>query len=701
MIKFYSVLLVYAIFGVFGVQAWADETAGLRASDGSRAASRAQIMPWGVDLSGLQKNIKPGDDFYHYANGAWVRTAKIAPDSWSEGATRSVKRQTEALQRQLIDKLLQQSWPEDSDQAKFVRLYKSYEDRRRVNQLGVRPLEGFLDLVAKARKPEQIAGLLGSYQFGAGGLFETIIRLDPKGQQAYLASLEMADLLLGSPHNYLRDDPQVLLLRDTGAEILADMLRASGQRRSVNKRIEAVLRLETQIAALSPEPETLRNVSVDKVYKSLNDLEISAPAFPWAIYFKARGIGKPDRIHVRVWQGHAELADLFARTPVKVWQDYLRLRLLSVYGAFLSDKIAFKAEALKALHQGRALTQEDVSVRAGKLAMQIMPDIVGRAYLEQEAHTSQIAPVRQLAESIREAYRTRILAAAWLSEGTRTQAIEKLDAVEFVIGAPHNWNDYGEYEPNRKMLLANVYLARQRREVSALLRLLQPSDTPRGDISVLRSHIFFSPLQVGAYYLPRLNTIIIPANYIRPPFYDPGADMAVNFGALGSTIGHELGHAFDDQGSKYGPEGQLRDWWNPEDRARFKALGRQLANQFAAYEAVPGIKVNPDLTLGENLSDLVGLELAYEAYKKMRQLKSSDEVSLKQGTQRFFLGYAQKRRSVRRPEIALEFALNGPHSPPVHRVNGIVRNLDFWYGAYDVGPEHKLWLPPEERVKIW
>lgn len=669
--------------------------------DAVHAAPEPQITPWGVDLEAMQKNIIPGDNFYLFANGAWENSAQIAPEAWSAGAVRQALDRTDAVTKQLIAALLSQTWPEDSDEAKFVSIYKAYADRKRVNRLGRQPVQVFLQAVGEAKTHDQIAEALGSYQLGAQGLFHVAVRIDPEGEKSYLPSLEAADLLLGSAHNYMREEASIAALRQEGTLLLEQLLRASGQRLAIGVRVQRVLQLETQIAALYASPEMLRANAAETVFMSLADLQRAAPAFPWASYFAARGVGQPGRVQVSVSKNLEAIANLFAATPVRVWQDYMRLLIMSADGAYLSDRIAKPAQALEALRRGTVYVAPDISERAGQLAMALMPDVIGRAYLNQSDQAAQIAAVATLAEAIRQAYRARILAAQWPSPATKMRAVEKLDALQFIIGEPPGWNDYADYKPSAKTLFENVYLARQQRELSALSRLRVRPDAPREDLTTLRRNIFFSPLQVGAYYLPRLNTVIIPANYLQAPFYDRYADMAVNFGALGTTIGHELGHAFDDQGSKYGPEGQLEDWWTPEDRARFEALSGQLADQFATYEAVPGINVKPGLTLGENLSDLVGLEVAYDAYLAVQANQEGNALPAKEGARRFLLGYAQKRQSLRRPGTALDLALTGPHSPPVHRVNGIVRNLDFWYDAFDVGPEQALWLAPEKRVKIW
>lgn len=693
---FFIIFLCFCTLG-----AVADGATATRANTADKGAVQAQIGLWGFDLDGMQKDVAPGDDFYKFANGAWQESAVIAPGDRSGGALQRLLSRADQKKVELVADLLETDWPENSDEAKFLNIYNAYLDRDQVDSVGVGPLRGFTQLISSARTHADIAEVLGHIRVDTGGLFRVAIRVDPENGQGYLPSLEPARLLLGRKHHYLSDAPESVAMRGQAIDQLAGLLRNLERWGNGKSRVRAVLELETRLAALYPENETLRDPSRDNLFLSLEDLERVAPAFPWETYFEKQDISQTDRLHIRVGENVTALAEVFAQTPVRVWRDYLRLRLLDKYGAYLSDDIAQEAEAFRALRRGVAYVRPSQTERATMLAERLMPDVLGRAYMESQIDPEKLERVQAIAEAIREAYRARIYAAEWLSAGTKTRAVAKLDAVQFMIGGPPGWNNYATYFPKSDKLFTNVYWARQLRRNAAVSRLDRPAGDPRPDLERLRSHLFFSPLVVGAYYLPRVNVIIIPANYLQTPYYDANADAAVNFGALGSTIGHELGHAFDDQGSAYGPEGQLENWWTPQDSARFSALGAKLSDQFANYEAAPGLKVNTTLTLGENLSDLAGLEVAFLAYQQFCEARDCLLPDADEAKRRFLLGYAQKRRAVRLPHIARDLALTDPHSPPVHRVNGIMRNLDIWYEAFGVTEGDALWLAPEDRVKIW
>ena len=713
MFKFYNIGVMTTIRSVLAfsllslvlayetIQSWADEGELNLKNSTISSAIDPEFAPWGFDLSGLNTNIRPGNDFYDYANGAWARSVNIAPDARVESVLSAAREITSDVSAVLIEDIIRQEWPEGSDEEKFQKIYSSYLDRSAVNRLGRRPIRAFLRKISRSWTRNELTSTLGSFRLDIGGLFAVRVRVDPRNGQSYLTSVEPARLLLGTREVYLHDDPLFEKRREDGIVLLAGLLDEISRYDANIQRVEDVIALETRLARLYPSRQTLRDPDQDNVFLGFEDLKALEPRFNWKAYFKERGVGVPEIVHVRLGGNLEAIVTEFRTTPMRVWRDYLRLRLMTSYGAYLSEPIVQKVRTFRAMLNGVEPEVTSVEQEAGRLAMSLMPDVVGRAFIRQHGDLTNFPEVNAMADAIKSAYRRRIEKADWLSTATRHKAIEKLDAVAFLIGGPDAWNHYGRLPAREDSLLHNVYWARQIKAEATLSRLGQVAGSPDSDIGELRSHLFFSPLQVGAYYVQRLNTVIIPTSYLQPPFYHSQADMAVNFGALGTTIGHELGHAFDDQGSKYGPSGQLTDWWQKEDRARFDALGERLGAEFAEFTAYKNIKVDPDLTLGESLSDLAGLEIAYEAFREFAKLDDLPALERKEAQQRFLLGYAQKRRSVRRPSFALELALTGAHAPPVHRVNGIVPHFDVWYEAFDISPDDALWRAPEDRLTVW
>lgn len=681
--------------------AWPEDQALSRSGVAASTGPQAQIAPWGFDLNGMDENTAPGRDFYKFANGTWAAQAVIAPDEWQAGPIIDIWDLTDKRAAELTHKVLGRRWEESSDEAKFVRIYRSYLDRSTSGRRQPSPIRALVQHIGQARTREDIAERFGNFRLNANGLFGVALRVDPLTGEGYIPSLEPTGLILGGKFAYLRDDPASRAVRSEASGLLVSLLRASGARRNARTRVERILALETQIANLLPDPAIGRDPQRSLTRMSPEMLAEKAPGFAWAIFLEKAGLGHVTAVDVASEDSLIAMTELFAATPVSVLKDYLRLRLMIDYGPFLRDNVARRAEALSALRRGTEYVRPSRSDRARELAHRLIPDVLARAYVAEYVNPQILHDVEAMAEMVRGAYGDRIRAASWLSAPTRERALAKLDKLDFIIGTPPGWNDYADYNPREETLFGNVYWSDQLRHESSLWRLNNAQRRGPADIETLRSHIFFSPLRTGAYYLPRLNTVILPAAYLQAPYYDPGADPAVNFGALGTTIGHEIAHAFDDQGSKFDENGKLQNWWGEADRAAFERIGAEMSLQFSQYEAAGGLLVNPGLTLGENLSDLVGVEVALQAWERMARDRGLADAERREGQRRFFLAYAQKRRSVRREHVAMGLALRDPHSPPVHRVNGILRNVDAWYDTFGVGPDDALWLAPEARVRLW
>ncbi|MEL7451745.1 MAG: M13 family metallopeptidase [Pseudomonadota bacterium] len=649
--------------------------------------------------------VHPGDDFYGFANGDWQAGAVIADDARSAGTLRAVTNRTEAQVDDVVKRLVRRRWEAGSDEAKFKTVYRSHLDLQGRRGARNRPIRPLLQAIDGIRLPEDIAALLGSYQLDAGGFVAAGLKIDGVEGRGYVAAIEPASLLLGRREVYLRNDIHAANVRIEAAAILEDLLKASLTRRRNNlaKRVERVLALEARLAEIYPGPVEARDRRLSNTILTVDELVHSVPDFPWAVYLGARGFGALERVHVAISSDRLEaLGAVFAETPRAVWQDYLRLRLIVKYGRYLSGRTELLVSRFDTALRGLEFERPTLKERAQDVARLVVPDVVGRAYLDAHLDPDAVDMARFMAEMIREAYRQRIGAVPWMGEETRQKALTKLDALEVVIGGPAGWNSYEGFDPIEGSIFANVYSKVQLSHVSAFTRLASGTAGSRPDIETLRGDIFFSPLTVGAFYLPNLNTIIIPAAYLQPPYLDLSADLATNFGALGTSLGHEFAHAFDDQGSKRGPTGQLENWWTDIDREAFDDIGERLSTQLAGYEAAPGIPLNTELTLGENLSDLAGIELAILAYElALVERPELAPPDLQEGKRRLFLGYAVKRRSKRRPDLDIDFALNDPHSPPEVRVNGILRNVDAWYEAFGVTQANRLWLQPQDRIRIW
>ncbi|MEM9668357.1 MAG: M13 family metallopeptidase [Pseudomonadota bacterium] len=657
----------------------------------------------GLDRPGMDRSIDPGSDFYRFANGSWFDQAVIEPGNWQVGTLQTVRDRTDLQAEMMVREIRGNRWSAETDEAKFLTIYRNYVDRNARRSAGLRPIQPFLRLIDGAETHEDIATLVGSYHLDVGGLFQISLRVDPIQGKGYVASIEPAELLLETKSLYIRPDALASQQKEDAKKILTRLLRRTEIKLGMSDRIEAVLALEHQLASIYPNPVSERQpIALRHVFTS-DQLEEAHPEFAWNRFLAARGIGEGVVIQVRLLDQLDDVLSVFNATPVDVWKDYLTLRLMLNYGGYLDEATALLVRQFDAARLGVEYAHAKRRDRAWKVALNLLPDAVGRAYIDQYLSDAVVDDVTDMTDWMLAAYREHIQNASWLTEGTREQAIAKLDAIRIVVGRPPGWNNFDGFRPIKGNLFANAYSRQQLRHRSALSRLRPPAADAADesqDTERLLQDIFFSPLGVGAFYLPSLNTIVIPAAYLQAPYFDRGASLAVNFGALGTTLGHEIGHAFDDQGALRGPNGQLENWWKQEDFDRFNSLGDALSKHLASYEAAPGIPLNTKLTLGENLSDLAGVEIAWQAFKMARKAQTGAPPS-KDEAQAFFLSYAQKRRSKRLPTVSINFAYGDVHSPPAVRVNGILPHVDSWYTAFDVTEAHPMWLAPEDRIQLW
>ena len=676
----------------------------VRAEEARTGAERSEVP---VNVTELQKSVRPrpnaGHNFYLFANHLWVSEVEISPDSLSAGALNEARERRDAQIMKIETDLLAGIWPDESDEYQYQKFYNAFLDERRVNRRGLKPISDGLRGIRQARSHDDIAVLLGSYRLDAGGLFDVTLKVSQQEGRAYTPELGPARPLLGLPDIYLRDDAGALAVRAQGAEVLEQLLRRGSGRFRAARRVEAVLKLETQLARLAPAANAERDPSRSQPLFPSDELTELAPRFPWGLYLGANGLTEDARLSLAPFDDLAAIAEVFAQTPVSVWRDYLSLRLMVQYGAYLPEDIAVMTERLGQLRTATLRPLPSRAERASDFAQWMMPDVLARQYVESHLGPERVEAVETMAEEMRAAYRRRIETADWLGSQTRMVALEKLDTLHFMIGVPPDWDDPPADPLPDGDIFSNVYRKFQTRHVSMLARFGERPPGGMRDIATLRQNISFSPLRVGAYYLPRLNTIILPAAYLQPPFFDPQAGLAENYGALGTTLGHEIGHAFDDQGSQFGPTGAFENWWTPEDRASFNRLAQDLSAQFSGFEVSPGVPLDPQLTLGENLSDLAGVETALDALLAAvsRTGTPVDDAARRGILQGFFLSYAGKRRKIRRPETDRQFAPRDRHSPPDLRTNIILSNIDAWYDAFGIRQTDTLYRPPEARLAIW
>jgi len=652
--------------------------------------SKAEIPPWGFDLTGMDKRVDPGSSLYAYANGGWLAGHEIPRDRAYWGTFALLRERTE----QRILELIADSSDHEADGGSAVQVRDFYDAFCAVDAIeaaGLEPLRHGLLRIEAARGHEDIAALLCDASLGALSPLRLQIVLDDKDPDRYCVLLGQSGLGLPDRETYLSSATVPARLRAAYAEHITRLLERVGARdAAANAR--AILRLETRIAELHWPAAQRRERALTYNPRSRAALEASVSSFPWQAFLRGAGLSGQGSFVLAELDAVLALACLFREVPVAVWAQYLAYHHVVAHAEVLPRAIEDECFAF----YGRTLSgQAEPRPRASRAVHALnlaLGDAVGKLYVGRyfrEPHRSQLL---SLVERLRATFASRLRKLPWMSEATRQAAQRKLATFIPKIGFPDAWQDYSTLEVRRADAFGNALRARVWSWQRDLRRLQQPAD---------RRTWFRTAQTVNASYNPAWNEIVFPAGLLQPPFFDPQADLAVNYGAIGAVIGHEMGHGFDDQGAKSDERGVLGAWWLPADERAFRSLVERLVAQYDAYEPLPGVHVNGQLTLGENIADLGGLSLAYAAYRAALGGRTPPLLDGFSGDQRFFLGWAQIWRQLRRDESLRQLLQTDPHSPSALRVDGVVRNMDAFYAAFNVGSEAALWLPPEQRVRIW
>ena len=660
---------------------------------GAVAAStpHAAIGRYGLDLAGGERTLAPGSDFYRYANGHWLATTALPPDRSSWGTFAQLREESDAHVHEILEAAAAGNAPAPGAERKIGDYYAAFLDTAAIEARGLEPAQPALAAIDAAKTPEDVAALMARPDLGLPAPIDFGVTVDRKNPDRYVVVVTHGGLALPDRDYYLRDDAQFATVRRQYAEHVARLLALAGQPDPAGGA-QTILALETAIAKLHwPRAERRDR---DKTYNARTRAALAAlaPAYPWDAALAAAELGAVGDVVVSEVTAMAPLGELFRSTPVDSWKTYLRYHYLRRHAAVLpaaldAEVFDFYGHTLNGQPEQRVRLKRAVEATNAALGEAVGQQYVAR-YFPPASKTAMLA----LVENLRHAYAERIRAVPWMSAETKAAAAQKLASFRPKIGYPDRWRDYAALEVRRGDAFGNAARAalfEWRREAG---RLNQPTD---------RDEWGMTPQTVNAYYNPTFNEIVFPAAILQPPFFDPAADAAVNYGAIGAVIGHEMGHGFDDQGSKSDARGVLHPWWNEHDVAEFQKLTGRLAEQYSAFEPLPGIRVNGRLTLGENIGDLGGIEAAHEAYRIALGGHAAPVLEGLSGEQRFFLAYAQVWRVLYRDESLRNLVLSDPHSPGQYRVNGVVRNVDAWYAAFGVGPGAPLYLAPAQRVHIW
>ncbi|MDT7654776.1 MAG: putative endopeptidase [Pseudonocardiales bacterium] len=648
----------------------------------------------GLDLQWVDGGTRPQDDLFQHVNGQWLSTHEIPDDRSQDGAFRALRDRAEEDVRAIVEEAA--SEPGD-DAQRIADLYGSFMDVERIEAAGTAPLRPLLDEIAAAPDRASLAEVLGRRQReGAASLFGAFVSTDAKDSTRYLVHLSQSGL--GLPDEaYYREDTYAEI-RTAYVEHLTRLAELVGLP-DPGVLAATVMELETALAAASWDRVTNRDAEKTYTLMTLAELLEQAPDFDWAPWLEALGApaGSFDELVVRQPSFVAEAAKLWAERPLEQWQAWLAIRTASAFADYLNEAVVqedfdFYGRTLSGTPELRERWKRGVSLVEGAVG-----EAVGRLYVERHFPGSAKERMVTLVANLVEAYRQSISELDWMSPATRERALEKLARFTPKIGYPDEWKDYSTLEIRAGDLIGNVRRAGEWSTDFEFAKIGRPVD---------RNEWFMTPQTVNAYYHPRMNEIVFPAAILQPPFFDPEADDAANYGGIGAVIGHEIGHGFDDQGSKYDGDGNMNDWWEPADRTEFEHRSQALIEQYNGLSpmGLPDHKVNGALTVGENIGDLGGLTIAIKAYKIALAAQGVDEPPVLgglTGLQRVLFGWAQVWRAATRDAEAVRRLAVDPHSPPDLRCNAVVTNLDAFHEAFEVQESDALYTAPDQRVRIW
>lgn len=655
----------------------------------------------GIDLNGIDHAVKPGDNFYQYANGDWMKTATIPADRSSIGTFFTVFQKAEKQTAALIKDAANDNAAAGSNQRKIADYYAAYMNTGAIEKHGLTPLKPDLEAITGIASRQDLARVLGSRlrqdvdpinatDFHTDHLFGLFVAqglTDPSHNIAYLLQ---GGLTMPSRDYYLSNDKAMVAVRDTYKTYIAALLKQAGTK-NAEAVAEQVFELEKKIAQAqeslvdSQDPHKANNLW------TMDDFQSKAPGLDWKTYFKAAGLD--GQTVIDAWQPSAitGMSKLVADQPLAAWRALLRFHTLDHYASLLPKGYAglsfeFHSHVLQGVPEQQPRWKRAVASTSNALG-----DAVGQIYVKQYFPASSKKQVEQLVDNIVAAFRSRVDTLEWMTPATREKTRDKIDTLKVYIGYPENWRSYDALSISADNPLANAIAVEKFDTAFKIAKLGKHVD---------RSEWWMTPQTVNALNIPLENALNFPAAILQAPFFDPQADPAHNYGAIGAVIGHEISHSFDNLGSQFDAQGRMHTWWTPADTAHFKAATDRLVKQFNQYQALPGLHVSGEQTLGENIADVSGLTAAYIAYHKSLGGKPAPVIDGLTGDQRFFLAFGQTWRSKMR-EAALRQRVNTDvHAPPQFRAE-TVRNLDAWYKAFKVQPDQTLYLAPKDRVQIW
>ena len=646
----------------------------------------------GIDTTNFDHSIRPQDDFYRYVNGGWLKTAKIPADASSWGAFQELRENSRNAEHELFESASKTNAPNGSPQRKVGDLYASYMDTARVDKLGSAPLQPLLRSISDLKVKSQLPAVFAHFaQLGVNGPVGAFVGADGKHSTENIVQLTQSGLGMPDRDYYLKQDPKMASTREAYAAYITRLMTLAKQPDPAGAATRIVA-LETQLA--TPQWERARNRDRDATYNKMTVAELAAltPSYNWTRYLDQADLKRATEVVVRQPDYVKALDPIFASTPLATWREYLTFHVIDDFADvlpsdFVQARFAFRGKTLNGQQELAVRWKQAVDGTNGTLG-----EAAGTLYIAKYFKPEAKARMDALVKNLINAYKVGIDSLEWMSPETKAHAKDKLAHFKVKIGAPDKPRDYSTLVIKRDDLFGNEVRSREFEYADMAGRLGKPVDNTRWGMT--------APT-VNAQYNPSANDITFPAGILQPPFFNVNADDAVNYGSIGAVIGHEIGHGFDDQGRKSDGEGNLRDWWTAADAKAYQERTTKLGAEYDAINPIDDLHINGKLTMGENIGDLSGLAQAYRAYRISLNGKEAPVIDGLTGDQRFFMGFAQIWRGKIRDDALRQQLLTNPHSPGDYRALVPLVNNDVFETTFNVKPGDKMYLAPEDRVKIW
>lgn len=658
----------------------------------AQKAAAEQSYSSGIYLENMDTSVKPGDDFFRYVNGTWYDKTEIPADKASYGGFGILRDEAQEKVLEIINASAEGDFAQGSDEQKVGDLYNSYMDMEKRNALGVTPLAGELAIIDAIESQEDLARYFArASKYGFGAPFVIGQYVDFKNPETYMIYSWQAGLGLPDREYYFKADEASQEIRDKYLAHIAKMFELAGLGNG-EANANTIMALETRLAGHHMKKEETRNMVALYNKVMLPELTTVMPDFPWNVFFEEAQLSNLDGLVVTQMDYMQQLNDIIQQTPMADWKTFLKWGLVNATASRLNEEIdaqnfEFYSKTLYGVEEPRPLWRRGVTLLNTHVG-----EIIGKVYVKQHFPPEAKARMEELVENLLLAYEDSIKNLTWMTEDTKKEALDKLSKFTPKIGYPDKWRDYSLLKVDANDLYGNL----MRSSEAQYQQMLEKQSGP-----VQKHEWAMTPQTVNAYYNPPMNEIVFPAAILQPPFFNMEAEDAVNYGGIGAVIGHEIGHGFDDSGSTFDGDGVLRNWWTDVDKQEFENRTAQLIEQYNQFEALPGVFVNGEFTLGENIGDLGGISIALKAYQLSLDGKEAPVMDGFTGEQRVFLGFGQVWANKYRDEALRNQIDTDPHSPSHFRANGAVRNVPEFYQAFDISPEDALYLAPEDRVKIW